>query len=81
MTFNTLLLIIYLSSLLINLLTSIIVNFEDLHTLYDFVFPIEDFLSNIFIIYFPISNSFFTLFIMFYGICLLIKKILNIKIK
>lgn len=93
MTFNTLLLIIYLSSLFISLIACIIVNWKNLHTMYDFIFPFknasdfycpfegEDFIDSVLFIYFPVANSIFVITIMLCGIRRLLAKILKIKIK
>ena len=81
MTFNILLTIIYFASLIVSYGISLAINWEDVHTVFDFLFPWNEYMASIALIYFPISNTLFALGMILYGISIAIHNLLNITIK
>lgn len=68
-------LLLYVVPLLITWIYSIVTNWEDLHTIRDFIFPLDQ--EDNFLIWFPFMNIIFCFCVLFW----MLQSFLNIKIK
>lgn len=74
-------LIAYGASVVISLLTFWVLNWEDIHTVRDFIIPNDYTIYSILFIYTPIFNTIVALISILYCCSLIIRTILDIKIK
>ena len=71
----------YVAPMLISLVTGIVENWEDLHTIKDFIGPYDGFFENFMLVYFPVSNFVMAVIVIIDLVCKAVSGFLNIRIK